>query len=268
MIVNDLITQGARPVSLAMHLAVWSSKWFDDFERAKLLASGWYSGCLKSNAVWAGGETPALGGIINESTYLISGSGVGYTTDLISGNIKHGDSIVVFESSGIHANGLSLCRKIAEKLDKGYKTHIGDGLTTYGDSLIKPTIIYAELMDKIRQTGIKIHYAVNITGHGWKKFMRSPKSFEYVLTKLPTENPLFTFLCDHAGFKDTSEAYETFNMGAGFAVYVDESDVDNIINIAKMLQVKAFKAGHILTSDKPRVRIEPLDIVYESLFYQ
>jgi len=32
------------------------------------------------------------------------------------------NAIVIFESSGIHANGLTLARKIAGKLPKGYLT--------------------------------------------------------------------------------------------------------------------------------------------------
>ena len=35
MIVNDLITLGALPISVAMHLAVGSSKWFEDQERVE-----------------------------------------------------------------------------------------------------------------------------------------------------------------------------------------------------------------------------------------
>ncbi len=41
MIVNDLITLGARPLSVAMHLAVGSSDWFDDEKRSGDLVRGW-----------------------------------------------------------------------------------------------------------------------------------------------------------------------------------------------------------------------------------
>src|SRR5712672_2984542 len=54
--VNDLITTGALPISVAMHAAVGDSGWFEDRQRSEDLARGFAEGCRLSNAVWAGGE--------------------------------------------------------------------------------------------------------------------------------------------------------------------------------------------------------------------
>src|SRR3954471_16374256 len=59
-IVNDLITTGALPVSVAMHAAVGDGDWFADARRAEDLATGFADACNQSGAVWGGGETPAL----------------------------------------------------------------------------------------------------------------------------------------------------------------------------------------------------------------
>src|SRR5437762_125501 len=66
-IVNDLITCGALPISVAMHAAVGDAKWFENSTRADDLARGFAEGCRRSGAVWGGGETPALKGIISDS---------------------------------------------------------------------------------------------------------------------------------------------------------------------------------------------------------
>src|SRR5258706_952989 len=66
--VNDLITCGALPISVAMHAAVGDSKWFQIPGRAKELAEGFAEGCRLSEAVWGGGETPALAGVVNPGT--------------------------------------------------------------------------------------------------------------------------------------------------------------------------------------------------------
>ena len=58
-IVNDLITTGALPISIAMHAGVGDSNWFANSQRATELANGFAEGCKQSNAVWGGGETPA-----------------------------------------------------------------------------------------------------------------------------------------------------------------------------------------------------------------
>jgi phosphoribosylformylglycinamidine cyclo-ligase len=76
-IVNDLITTGAAPISVAMHAAVGDSNWFDDARRAEDLARGFAEGCRLSGAVWGGGETPALKGIINPEAIALAGSALG-----------------------------------------------------------------------------------------------------------------------------------------------------------------------------------------------
>ena len=49
-IVNDLVTCGARPISVAMHAAVGDSGWFSDAKRMELLVDGWAEGCRRAGA--------------------------------------------------------------------------------------------------------------------------------------------------------------------------------------------------------------------------
>jgi phosphoribosylformylglycinamidine cyclo-ligase len=77
MIVNDLVTLGGLPLSVAMHLAVGTSDWFKDEVRVHDLISGWTKACDLARCVWGGGETPTLKGIINPETVVLSGSAIG-----------------------------------------------------------------------------------------------------------------------------------------------------------------------------------------------
>ncbi len=195
-IVNDMITLGAIPVSLAMHLAVGISDWFNDKERCNDLILGWQKACTIARCRWGGGETPTLKGVVVPDTVLLSGSAWGVVKPkerLITANIQRGDAIILIESSGIHANGLTLARKIAEKLPDGYLTNLDDG-RTYGETLLDPTLIYVPLIEDCLNRGISIHYAVNITGHGWRKLMRATQSFTYIIEHLPKQLPIFDFL--------------------------------------------------------------------------
>lgn len=265
MIVNDMITLGARPLSVAMHLAVGTSDWFNDEKRCSDLIEGWKNACNISRCVWGGGETPTLKGIIVPGTVMLSGSAIGLVKPkehlIIADKIRSGDAIVILESSGIHANGLTLARNVADNLPDGYLTKLSDG-RTYGETLLDPTHIYVGIIDDCLAQGINIHYTANITGHGWRKLMRAKQPFVYIIETLPKQLPIFGFLQEH-GPVDNEEAYGNFNMGAGFALYVSETDVPEIIEIAKTNGIGAFCSGHIETGEK-KVVIKPMNIEYLS----
>ncbi len=260
MIVNDMITLGALPLSVAMHLAVGVSKWFDDQVRCKDLVNGWKHACNLSRCVWGGGETPTLKGIVMPEAVVLSGSAMGIVKPkerlIVSDNIRHGDAIIIIESSGIHANGLTLAREIASKLPDGYMTKLSDG-RAYGEALLDPTCIYVPVVEDCLNHGVNIHYTVNVTGHGWRKLMRATQLFAYVIESLPKQLPVFDFMQKH-GPVDDREAYGNLNMGAGFVLYIPEADVKKVLEVEK----NAVVAGHIEKSDTKKVVIKPKDLEY------
>jgi phosphoribosylformylglycinamidine cyclo-ligase len=265
MIVNDMITLGALPLSVAMHLAVGDSSWFYDHMRSTDLIDGWLRACSMARCVWGGGETPTLKGIIIPGTVVLSGSAMGVIkpkNQLITDKIRHGDAIIIVESSGIHANGLTLARKIATKLRQGYKTKLSDG-RSYGEALLDPTVIYVTLVERCLKWGVNIHYAVNVTGHGWRKLMRATRPYSYVIEQLPKQLPIFDFIQKH-GPVDDKEAYGNLNMGAGFVLYVPQSDAESVIHIADTLGFKAFRGGHIERSNEKKVIIKPKGLEFAS----
>ena len=264
MIVNDMITLGALPLSVAMHLAVGASSWFSDENRCHDLIDGWKKACDLARCTWGGGETPTLKDIVHPDTAVLSGSAVGVVKPksrlINAANIQHGDAIVIIGSSGIHANGLTLAREIAGKLPNGYLTKLGDG-RLYGEALLDPTTIYVPLVEDCFIEGVDIHYAVNITGHGWRKLMRATQPFAYIIDHISVPHPVFSFIQEH-GPVDDQEAYANLNMGAGFALYVGESDVRKVLTIAHLLGMFASRAGTIESSKVKRVIIHPLGLEY------
>jgi len=264
MAVNDIATVGARPVSVHAYWAVGSSKWFDDQEKMKALVRGWKKACNLSGAVWGGGETPTLKGVIHSEAIDLAASCVGIIKPkkrlTLANKLKAGDIIIVFESSGIHANGLTLARKIADSLPKGYQTKIGSG-EMYGEALLKPTIIYASLIQALFNKKVKIDYIANITGHGWRKIMRHPAAFTYRVTKLPPVPPVLEFMLKKGPVK-ISEAYGSLNMGAGLAIYVPPKDAAKALLISKRVGIKAYVIGKVEKGSK-QVIIEPLHLIYK-----
>jgi phosphoribosylformylglycinamidine cyclo-ligase len=264
--VNDLITCGALPFSVAMHAAVGDAAWFEVPGRAEELAAGFAEGCLMSQAVWGGGETPALKGIVNPDTIVLAGSVVGQIkpkSHRITGDVKDGDAIVLLASSGVQTNGLSLCRAIADKLPQGYLTRMDDG-RPYGEALLDASVIYVKFIAACQAAGLKLNYAAHVTGHGWRKLMRLDEPFVYRMTTLRDPPEIFKFI-QRAGPVDEREAYATFNMGIGFAAYVVARDADRCVQIAHDAGYDAWVGGRVeKQGSRKAVVIEPLGITFES----
>ncbi len=265
-IVNDLITTGALPISVAMHAAVGDAEWFADAGRGNDLAEGFADACRQSNAVWGGGETPALRGIVDPETIVLAGSAVGQIRPKslrITGNVRDGDAIILLASSGVQTNGLTLCRRLAEQLPEGYLTKLSDG-RSYGEALLDPSVIYVRFVAACQKAGLDLHYAAHLTGHGWRKLMRLEEPFVYQMTTVRPPLPIFDFLMKR-GPVELREAYATFNMGAGFAAYVAPSDARPTVEAAQRAGYDAWIAGTVKKQGaRKAVEIIPLNITFDA----
>ncbi len=263
MIVNDLIVVGAQPLVVNAYFAVGNSEWFRDEDRTKDLVEGWARACELSGASWGGGETPTLKEIIEPTTIDLAGSCVGIINPkerlVLGDKLAEGDAIILIESSGIHANGLTLARTLADQLPEGYATKLSNG-TTYGEALLTPTHIYAAVVADLFAAGVAIHYMVNITGHGWRKLMRANETFSYILHTLPEPQPLFHFMQEQSGNSD-QEMYGTFNMGAGFALYVPADQTELAQSIITKHNLKNWLGGSVKKGPK-QVVLEPKNITF------
>ena len=264
-IVNDLITVGALPVSVAMHAAVGDSQWFANEKVAADLAKGFAEGCRQANAVWGGGETPTLKGIVEPNAIALAGSAVGFVkpkSNRIVADLQDGDTIVLLASSGVQTNGLTLCRHIADQLPEGYKTKMSDG-RSYGAGLLDPSVIYVKFIAAAQTAHLPLRYAAHITGHGWRKLMRAHQPFMYEMTSLAPPLPVFEFL-QKSGPIELREMYATFNMGAGFAAYVRPADAERCVQIAIEAGYTAWVGGTVHSDGgRKAVEIEPLGITFD-----
>ncbi len=266
-IVNDLATCGALPISVAMHAAVGDSGWFADARRMEALVAGWAEGCRQAGAVWGGGETPTLKGIVNPDTIVLAGSAIGKIAPKslrIIGDVHDGDAIIFLASSGVQTNGLSLCRLIAGKLPQGYQTPIGHGdPRTYGEALLAPSVIYVPFVRECQRRNLKLNYVAHVTGHGWRKLMRLEEPFVYEITAPRAPLPLFKFL-EQAGPISSREMYATFNQGVGFAAYVDPKSLDAVLAAAKASGYDAWLAGRVKKSGtRKAVEVPSLGLTFE-----
>ena len=92
----------------------------------------------------------------------------------------------------------SLARKLAERLPEGYLTNIAPGLS-YGEALLAPTTLYSPVTEALWAAGVGVHYAANITGHGWRKLLRHPKGLSYRIHTVPPVPPVLQFIASKPG---------------------------------------------------------------------
>lgn len=264
-IVNDLCTTGALPISVAMYVGIGDTAYLADAKRCQNLAEGFAEGCRLAGAVWAGGETQVLKDMIDPKAVVLGGSAMGRITPkdhLISGDVRDGDAIICLSSTGMQTNGATLCRKLAAGLPQGYLTPLSDGMS-FGEALLAASNIYVPFVRACQRGGVKIRYAVHLTGHGWRKLMRLEAPFVYRVHSVPQPQPVFKFI-QQAAQMDDREAYGTFNMGVGFVVYVRPEQAAACVACAQSVGLPAWRAGTIhREGDRKAVELQPLGITYE-----
>jgi phosphoribosylformylglycinamidine cyclo-ligase len=247
-IMNDLATVGARPVCLTAYWGAGSSDWFDDGERMADLVEGWEAACNELSCAWGGGETQVLTKMIEPNVAVLGGSGTGVIAPksqlLLGSRVEPGDAIVIAPAVGIHTNGLTLARSVADGLERGYETQVPadpEG-RSYGEALLDPTPLYGTLLERLFDAGVDVHYAVHVTGHGWRKLMRATKAVTYVIDELPAVPPVLAQIVAASGLSPL-EAYGTFNMGAGFVFYVNASSLERALEAGA--DASLFQAGYV-----------------------
>lgn len=229
MCVNDIVCQGAKPLIFLDYFATGSLS----PETVATVVSGVAEGCRQCGAALIGGETAEMPGFYAAGEYDIAGFAVGVVDKkkVINGkNIKAGDVLIGIKSSGIHSNGYSLVRKLwgedIKELEK-YDERLGARVI---DVLLTPTKIYVNsvlsLIEKVNVKGI-----AHITGGGFIENIPRifPEGIGCEIVKSSYEVPaIFKIMQEKAEITD-AQIYNTFNMGIGMVVCVDEKDVDATI---------------------------------------
>jgi phosphoribosylformylglycinamidine cyclo-ligase len=266
-ILNDLASLGGAPLALNAYWASGDSEWFNDEARISALVHGWGAACEEARCAWGGGETQVLTDMIKPGRVVLGGSAVGSISPksrlLLGSRVKVGDVILVAPSSGIHANGLTLARRIAAKLPNQYETPVpGDpGGRCFGEVLLDASPLYGPLVEALQAVDVGLHYVAHITGHGWRKLMRADQPLTYVVDKMPELPAIFPMLVEAAGIA-AEEAYGTFNMGGGYALFVAESDAVRALSVAKQAGWNLVRAG-VVEAGPRRVVLRPVGVTFE-----
>jgi phosphoribosylformylglycinamidine cyclo-ligase len=120
--------------------------------------------------------------------------------------------------------------------------------------------MYVGLVQALLERELGVSYISHVTGHGLLKLMRPAKGLTYRISKLPPVPEVLEFLVREAGL-DARDAYSTFNMGSGYAVYCAAGAGEAVVGLAGELGLQAVVAGSV--EDGPRqVIVEPVGVRY------
>src|SRR4029077_19565324 len=145
MCVNDLVVQGAEPLFFLDYYA--SAKL--DVDAAAIVIESIARACRACGCALIGGETAEMPGLYAKGDFDLAGFTVGAVerTAILPrlSEMQRGDVLIGIASSGLHSNGYSLVRRVAEQERLPYTAPAPfDAARGLGDALLVPTRLYVK----------------------------------------------------------------------------------------------------------------------------
>lgn len=235
MSVNDILTTGADPIMFLDYVGVGK---LDKVKISRVIA-GIAEWCEASDCILAGGETAEMPGLVAGDMIELSGFAIGAAEkcDVIDPTtVADGDIVIGFPSSGIHANGWSLVRKIiAAYPDEFSKEEIA--------TLLEPTKLYYDVVRKLRGDAVKAKAMAHITGGGLPENLPRVLGGKGAALTIPKwELSAVQKVLAHV---EEKEATWTFNMGIGWVVVCAPEDADKVLALDGAMKIGEVGGGEL-----------------------
>ena len=223
MSVNDLVVQGAEPLFFLDYFACGKL----DPEVGAAVVTGVAAACKEARCALIGGETAEMPGIYQAGDYDLAGFAVGAVARdklLPRKDIAPGDSVIGLASSGVHANGFSLVRRIVAAAGLPWDAPAPfEPSRQLGEALLTPTRLYVQsCLAAIRATGA-VKALAHITGGGFvdniPRVLPQGLAVALDLDRVPV-HPVFKWLAAAGGVSER-EMLRTFNCGIGMIAVLD-----------------------------------------------
>ena len=244
MCVNDVVVQGAEPLFFLDYFA--TGKLVVDI--GERVIRGIVDGCVQAGCALVGGETAEMPGMYHGEDYDLAGFCVGIVEKdrIIDGSRgAAGDIVIGLPSSGPHANGFSLIRKVLQLTQPSLQTPI-DGIALI-DRLMAPTRIYVKpLLQLIAE--VPVHGLAHITGGGLVDNIPRvlPDGLEVVLERKAWPLPAIFEWLQRSGNISDAEMARVFNCGIGMTVHVAAADVPRTLSVLAAAGQDARIIGEVL----------------------
>ena len=251
MCVNDLIVQGAEPLFFLDYFATGRL----ENGVAERVVAGISEGCKQAGCALIGGETAEMPGMYADGDYDLAGFCVGAVErgeQLTGDKVAPGDVLIGLASSGVHSNGYSLVRKLAE--DFGWKLDrpaLFDQDRLLIDALIEPTRIYvASLLPLIRDG--KVNGLAHITGGGLLENIPRilPNGAHAMVDADNWPQPRLMAFLQAQGAIEPGEMARTFNCGVGMVLAVAADVVEEVTSRLESSGETVVSVGKIAAGER------------------
>ena len=250
MSVNDVIAQGAKPLFFLDYFATARL----DVEVAARVVEGVAAGCKLAGAVLLGGETAEMPDMYAPGDYDLAGFCVGVVEreQLITGaRVAPGDRVIGIASSGPHANGFSLIRRVLERHDEKVLHTAIDGRSLV-DLLLEPTTIYVRQILGLMPE-VELRAVAHITGGGLPENLPRvlPHGCAARVDRGAWPRPAVFDWLQRSGVIPDEEMWRTFNNGIGMVAVVPEEQATATLEWLEHDGLPAWAIGEIVASPDP-----------------
>jgi len=240
--VNDLASVGARPAGLVDTILCGRP----DPEAFRAIGKGLDRGLRAARCSLLGGETAIVPEIVEGID--LGATAIGFfprgRRPVLGAAIRPGDRILGIPSSGVHANGLTLLRRLLEERSVDLLRPRARADRPVGEEILEPTRIYSVTADAL--AGVPTtHGLAHLSGGGVRNLARLHPKVAFVLDHWPEVPPLFEWIQGLGGLSD-EEMFQTFNMGIGFVLVVASSRLaETRRRLARAGAADALEIGHV-----------------------
>lgn len=253
MCVNDILVHGAEPLFFLDYYASGRL----EVERATRVVAGIAEGCRQAGCALVGGETAEMPGVYAGSDFDLAGFAVGVVERgrILDGRgVRAGHRVLGLASSGPHANGYSLIRRILAAHPGALDEDLdGRPLRRW---LLNPTRIYVErILPLLARDETRPDALCHITGGGLvenlPRVLPPGLGADLERKRWPCP-PVFSWIAAH-GPVAPQEMDRVFNGGLGFLLVVDPERSTSVRECLAAAGEEVYDIGAVV--DRPGVRV-------------
>ena len=254
MVVDDIVAVGARPLFMTDYIACGRVV----PERIAAIVRGIAEACQVAGTALVGGETAEHPGLLGPEEYDVAGAVTGVVeADEVLGpeKVRAGDVVVALASSGLHANGFSLVRKVVEVAGWSLERHVAELGRTLGEELLEPTRVYAaDVLAMVERAAGGVHAVSHVTGGGLAANLARvlPAGLAASVDRAAWRVPPVFELVRTLGGVPWSDLERTLNLGVGMIVVVDPDAAPGVTAHAAELELGGWVLGEVAAVDEVR----------------